>query len=345
MRKVIVLASVVIMAVSIIACQKTPENISENENGVKIENKETLSIETNEKKLSEDLQIPTHIQTSFEGIDYLVTIDCDVKTSESEVTTGRLKPFDIPLESVRDVVNPNAEWIARDGGYYVLLPESEMSEDNVDYLIRLEKDTDGYIDYDNRNTVVFPPMAEIVRVSEQTDEMRSYSEQCKSYANTLLKQLNLNCEVKDGIFCALNDQWYMMYYLMFKIDNVPIFDYLYMSSGGVTAYETANIWGEIEVTNTQTGKLTFNENYEVKSRQVEHLIQWDTVMDCFKSAIENGITKYKMNDICVSKIQMEYYVLDDWSYVPVWTFYIPWANDEHPIVSINACTGDVMYDW
>ena len=349
MRKFILVAVGLIGTVGLTACQKTPTNVTENENGIKTENKETVSVlETQDLNMLRDFRVPEHLQMLFEGVDYQVSIDCDVKESSSEIFTGQLSATDVSLEKIRDTLNPDAEWIKRDDGYYVLLPENVQKEDGVDYTIQLRTSIEGnteYTLYDIGNTEDFPVDAEVINESNQTDQMKLYSENCKNYANSMLKDLDLKCEVADEMFLAYENQWYVKYQLRFMIDDIPVFNHSYVSSQYCTAYNMADIYGEVNVTDTQVGKLYFTGNYNIVSKQAANLLDWDKILELFKYAIENGNTKSKMNDINVTNIQLEYYVLDDWSYVPVWTFYIDWADDVQPIVSINACTGEVVYDW
>lgn len=347
MKKSLFMACLMSVVLDLCSCQNTPQYISENKDGIKFETKETLNI--SESEVSNTLveqKFPEHIQTSYEGTDYLVTIDCDLNVPKSAVTTGELTPSNIPLEEIRNLLNPDADWTKRDHGYYVLLPENRRSNDSVDYSIRLEYDSDGYIDYDIGYTTEFPSGSTFIKESELTEKMKLFSSQCKTYANEILSQLRLNCKAEQGSFWCYEDHWYISYPLVFMIDEIPIFDSGHITSGSPSvAYKSAKIGGSITVTDSETGSLYFTGNFNAKSSQEASLLNWNCIMEIFTSSIEDGNTKYKINEFNITNIQLEYYVTEDWNYVPVWTFYIAWADDVQPVICINACTGEVMFEW
>lgn len=325
------------------ACQHTPEYMVQDENGIKSEIKDTMPLDQEKtSNVVSNLEMPDHIRDFFEGFDYTVNIDCDLVLPDAAVTSGQLAPLNLDLENIANFLNPEAEWICRDDGYYVLLPENERTADHIDYSISLVKTEDDITKYDIGYTEDFPAGAELIKDVNQNESMREYASLCKVYVNQLLNQMGLHAKAVKERFYAAEDHWYIDYSLQFEIDGIPVCDYFMMSSSAV---HMAPIKGQISATDDQIGALSFVGNYDVVSSQQVTLLSWSDIVQCFKESIEQGNTRLKVSEIDIIKIRLEYYVFDDWSYVPVWTFYISWADDQQPVMCINACTGKTEYEW
>ncbi len=95
----------------------------------------------------------------------------------------------------------------------------------------------------------------------------------------------------------------------------------------------------------QIGGIYIPANYAVATSEDASLMPWEDVLAFGKHRLNRASHTRGLQDIQISKIQLEYLVHDDLTYVPVWTFYNT-ANDlETPMTCINACTGEVEFEW
>ena len=344
-KKIAVLA--LTAAVMLSACQKTPEKVKENENGVKIsdEVETVLNLESETTITSEKFEVPDHISETYTEEDYSVNIESDIVLPTTSVTSGDLTAEEISLEKMKDVLNPNADWVKRERGYYVLLPEAQQSTENVDYSICLENsaEIEGQVKYDIGYTDDFPAAAEYIEKSLWTDEQASFYEQAKSYAESILQALGYSYSITGGELYGTQDNMYASYSFCYGIDGIPTVDI--SSMGEDSAKSTI---GQIDVTTDQVGSLTINGDYSVAESVSCELLSMENILKCFVASVGQGNAGKLLETVNITKIQLEYWVNEDLSYVPVWTFYNTMeetGNLEVPITCIHAETGEVLYQW
>lgn len=329
------------------ACQKTPEKVTENENGIKIsDEKETyLNLESETTMTTEAFEAPDHISETYTEEDYTVNIESDIVLQTAAVTSGQLASEEISLETMKDVLNPNAEWILRDGVYYVLRPESEQQEDQVDYSTYLMKnqDIENQVTYDVKFTQDFPTTADFIEKSLWTEEQSRFYEEAKQYAENILQTLGYTYVIESGELWGKDTQWYASFGLVYALDGIPLCD---LSSMGVDNVKSVS--GQMSATTDQVGGLILDGDYSVAESTPVELLSLDSIIKCFVGSVGQGNAGKLLGNVNITKIQLEYWVNNDLSYVPVWTFYDTQEEAggfEVPITCIQASTGEIMYQW
>lgn len=350
-------------------CQKIPQDVLENSGEINLGKNETvadMSEEANQnsqetgvterakadsqetgvserkKQGSQETDIPEHATLSYEGDGYTLNMDCDVIYAQSSVLTGTLKETPISLKAATTVLNPNETWTEQDGNYYVFKPESERTEDTIDYLygITVNENTGKGMNY-SENTGNYADGTNCKSQDEWTEEMKNYRDECVRYAQNVLSDLDLNYMVSgEELWCTEGEPLSMTLELVLKIHDVPAFDFTGFRPEGIL-----NVAGSMNLKPDQMGGMWIPANYTVATSEDASLMPWEDVLTCLKTQVEQGETRQMLKDIQISKIQLEYLVHDDLTYVPVWTFYNT-ANDlETPMTCINACTGEVEFEW
>ena len=350
-------------------CQKIPQDVLENSGEINPEKNETVAdmaeevnqnlqgagvseeakqdsqktgVSEEAKQGLQETDIPEHATLSYEGDGYTLNIDCDVIFAQSSVMTGTLKETPISLQVATTVLNPNETWTEQDGNYYVLKPESERMEGTIDYLygITVNENTGKGINY-SEYTGNYADGKNHKSQDEWTEEMQNYRDECVQYAKNVLSGLDLNYLVSgEELYCTEGDPLSMMLELALKIHDVPAFDFTGFRPEGIL-----NVAGQMNLKPDQIGGIYIPANYTVATSEDASLMPWEDVLACLKTQVEQGKTRQMLKDIQISKIQLEYLVHDDLTYVPVWTFYNT-ANDlETPMTCINACTGEVEFEW
>lgn len=324
-------------------CQKIPQNVSESSDEINSQENEVAVAMSEEANQSlQEINVPKHATLSYEGDGYTLNIDCDVIFSQSSVMTGTLKEEPISLQAATSVLNPNETWTEQDGNYYVFKPESERTEGTVDYLygIRSVEGTGKGIYY-TEFVENFKGGTNYIDQDAWTDEMQNYRDECVKYAQNVLVDLDLNYMISgEELWCTESKPQDMILDLVLKIQDVPTFDF-----SGFRAEGILNVSGQMNLKPNQIGTLIIPANYTVATTEDVSLMKWEDIITSLETQVAQGKTCEILNDIQISKIQLEYLVHDDLTYVPVWTFYNT-ANDlETPMTCINACTGEVEFEW
>ena len=342
-----IIALMLMFTIMLSACQKTPEKVTENENGVKIsDEKETyLNLESETTMTTEAFEAPDHISETYTEEDYTVNIESDVVLPTTAVTSGQLVSEEVSLETMKDVLNPYAEWVVRDGVYYVLRPESEQQEDQVDYSVYLMKDQDieNQVTYDVMFTQDFPVDADFIEKNLWTEEQNYFYEEAKQYAENILQTLGYTYVIESGELWGKDTHWYASFSLVYTLDGIPLCD---LSSMGVDNVKSVS--GQMSATTDQVGGLVLNGDYSVAESMPVELLSLDSIVKCFVGAVGQGNAGKLLGNVNITKIQLEYWVNSDLSYVPVWTFYNTqeeMGELEVPITCIQASTGEIMYQW
>lgn len=344
MRKVLMFLFITIFIVT--SCQKTPDHITENGNGIKLAEKETVIVlDSNNTLESDDMsEIPERLQLSEEFDDYSVNIDSDITRPKTELTSGQISAESVSLELVRDVLNPDADWDERDGAYYIMVPESERQPDTSEYLFSLSygEDIENQILYDSYGySEDFPADAETLNESDWTDEQRFYFEECQNYVYELLGKMSLSYQIIDYNLEGTKETWYSSFGLAFSIDGIPT-----CNISNSKAENIKNIHGSMSVNTDTVNGFYINGNYGATSNGTVEMLPWEDILKTFMAGIGESNAGRLLQEINITKIQIEYLVYDDCRYVPVWTFYNTIEGvDCTPIMCINAETGSIEYAW
>lgn len=322
-------------------CDKTPQNVEINENGVAHEERVGISAEND----SDDAlsSIPERFVYKYTTEDTCKNIDIPIQIPDQKPVKGKLRQKQIPVQEICARLEPDGTWEKNEE-----LAENARAQEGYETSVTLKNGCNvtrylavydnGVYSGTNGDESIFPISADMVSEKDWSDGQRDYVQDQQAKAESIFQDMGLNFKITGACLWEDQDIRYVTFDLSSILDNITVCDL-----EGITAQEQYIISNAtLTLSDERISEFRVIGNYEIESEKAVNLLNWDQVEQIFEEELQNS----DWGEYDLTGVKLEYIGNTDMTFTPVWSFYGEVSTDDSkPLLCINACTGKVEFQW